>query len=342
MTNNEETAGQRTADVSESWDITTNLGATALAVAAQRAAETAQTHPLVRDEFAAILVAAVNEPGWIAMASGDLSWMGRENELGRRSAIVGREYVATRTVFFDEFCASAIEQGIQQVVIVAAGLDTRSYRLPCLAGIHVYEIDQPAIHEFKQSTLRAQGHTPIANTHPVAVDLRNDDWPIALTEAGWDESVPTAWIIEGLLPYLSSTEHERLFRTVTQLSANRSQLAAEVYHHATSHFGSERLERWKEEAADIDTALGVDVDVTAFIKHDDATDTASWLTNHGWVTETLDSRSEMARLGRPIPADLIDTAPASSLVTAVLPMTHEEGVAAALSRCSEDEQDTPG
>ena len=54
--------------VSQSWDITTNLGATALTVAAQRAAETAQQQPLVRDEFAAILVAAVNDPGWMTMA----------------------------------------------------------------------------------------------------------------------------------------------------------------------------------------------------------------------------------------------------------------------------------
>jgi hypothetical protein len=35
----------------------------------------------------------------------------------------------------------------------------------------------------------------------------------------------------------------------------------------------------------------------------DATDTASWLTNHGWVTDSLDSRSEMARLARPIPPE---------------------------------------
>ena len=304
--------------VSQSWDITTNLGATALAVAAQRAAETAQQHPLVRDEFAAILVAAVNDPGWMTMARGDLSWMGPDNELGRRTAIIGREYVATRTVFFDEFCASATEHGIAQLVILASGLDARAYRLSCLSGVHVYEIDQPAIQEFKQSTLGAHGMTPIAEIHSVAFDLRTDDWPIALTEAGWDESMPTAWLIEGLLPYLSSSEHDRLFRTVTQLSATGSRLAAEVYHHATTHFGKDRLERWREEAAHIDDALGVDVDVTAFIKHEDATDTASWLTNHGWVTDSLDSRSEMARLGRPIPAEFIDTAPASSLVTAVL------------------------
>ena len=70
----------------ESWDITTNLGTTALAVAAQRAAETAQQDPLIRDDFAAVLVAAVNEPGWQTMANGDLSWMGPEDDRGRRAA----------------------------------------------------------------------------------------------------------------------------------------------------------------------------------------------------------------------------------------------------------------
>ncbi len=272
----------------------------------------------MRDEFAAILVAAVDEPGWQAMARGDLSWMGPEDDLGRRTAKTGREYVATRTVFFDDFCASATEAGIEQVVILAAGLDARAYRLPCLSGIHVYEIDQPAVQVFKESTLTAHGVAPVADIHPVAIDLRDDHWPIALTEAGWDEAMPTAWLAEGLLPYLTSDEHDQLFRTVTNLSAADSRLAAEVYHHATNHFGEERLERWRVGAAEIDDALGVDVDVTAFIKHKDVSDTASWLTNHGWAAESLDSRNEMARLSRPIPTDLIDSAPASSLVTAVL------------------------
>ena len=223
-----------------------------------------------------------------------------------------------RRVFFDEFCASAVESGIEQIVILAAGLDARAYRLSCLSGVHVYEIDQPAIHEFKKSTLDAHGVTSVANTHPVAICLRDDDWPNALREAGWNESVPTAWLIERLLPYLSSSEHDELFRTATRLSAPNRRLAAEVYHHASSHFGTERLDRWRDSAGVIDDALGVDVDVTAFIKHQDASDAASWLTSHGWVTETLDSRHEMARLGRPMPADLLDVAPASSLVTAVL------------------------
>jgi O-methyltransferase involved in polyketide biosynthesis len=69
-----------------SWDVTTDLGSTALAVAAQRAAETAQDDPLIHDEFAAVLVAAANEPGWQRIACGDLSWMGAQDDVGRRVA----------------------------------------------------------------------------------------------------------------------------------------------------------------------------------------------------------------------------------------------------------------
>ncbi len=302
----------------ESWDITTNLGTTALAVAAQRAAETAQQDPLIRDEFAAVLVAAVNEPGWQTMANGDLSWMGPEDDRGRRAARTGREYVATRTVFFDEFCATAIALGIRQVVILAAGLDARAYRLPCLTGVHVYEIEQPQVQAFKESVLSAHGATAMADLHPVPIDLRDESWPSALIASGFETSTPTAWLIEGLLPYLSSAQHDQLFRIVTTLSAPASRLAAEVYHNTAMHFGDTRLGAWREKAAEIDNAIGVGLDVTTYIKHEDSTDTASWLMRHGWVVASLDSRTEMARLGRPIPTDLLDIAPVSSLVTAWL------------------------
>jgi O-methyltransferase involved in polyketide biosynthesis len=61
-----------------------------------------------------------------------------------------------------------------------------------------------------------------------------------------------------------------------------------------------------------------DVDVTEYIKHEDPTDTAAWLTAHGWTVEAVDSRDEMARLGRPLPADLVGILPVSSLITATL------------------------
>ena len=250
------------------------------------------------------------------MAGGDLSWLGPENDIRRRTARAGREYVATRTIFFDDFCAAATESDMQQVVILAAGLDARAYRLSCLSGLLVYEIDQPAVQDFKASVLESHGAAPLAKLHSVPTDLRDAHWPDALERAGWQRSSPTAWLVEGLLPYLTSTEHDQLFRLVTRISATGSRLAAEVYHHST-HLGEQRLAKWRDEADAMVEAVGAGVDVTEYIKHQDTSDTESWLTRNGWTAGSRDSRGEMARLGRPIPTDLADVAPASSLVTAI-------------------------
>jgi methyltransferase (TIGR00027 family) len=113
------------------------------------------------------------------MAAGDLSWLGPGDDIRRRTARAGREYVATRTIFFDDFCSAATESGIQQVVILAAGLDVRAYRLPCLHSVLVYEIDQPAV---QASVLEGHGAAPLAELHLVPTDLRDVHWPDALTK----------------------------------------------------------------------------------------------------------------------------------------------------------------
>jgi methyltransferase (TIGR00027 family) len=66
----------------------------------------------------------------------------------------------------------------------------------------VFEIDQPAVTDFKSSTLTALGIHPRADYRPVGGDLRAD-WLNMLRTNGFDDSVPTLWLAEGLLVYLS-------------------------------------------------------------------------------------------------------------------------------------------
>src|SRR6185312_7496555 len=183
----------------DSWEITESVGATALGVAAARAVETARDDALIRDEFAYLLVSAAG-PEWAQMASSDPAWIGDDEEF-RQLHDMSRDYQAVRTHYFDEYFHAAMRAGIRQVVILAAGLDSRAYRLNWPAGTTVFEIDQPKVLEYKTSTLDAHGAQPRARRVPVAVDLR-DDWPAALIAAGFDPSQPTAWLAEGLLPYL--------------------------------------------------------------------------------------------------------------------------------------------
>ena len=72
--------------------------------------------------------------------------------------------------------------------------------------------------EFKSRVLAERGAAPAADRRVVGVDLR-DDWAAALREKGFDTDVPTAWIAEGLLIYLPPEAWDRLFDTVTALSA---------------------------------------------------------------------------------------------------------------------------
>jgi len=148
----------------DSWDITESVGATALGVAAARAAETAQPDPLVRDPFAYLLVCAAG-PAWAELASGssprygspscsDDQRGGREEQdrVGELIDEMSRSYQAVRTHFFDEFFGAASRDGVRQVVILAAGLDSRAFRLDWPAGTVVFEIDQPEVLAYKGAT----------------------------------------------------------------------------------------------------------------------------------------------------------------------------------------------
>src|ERR1700730_15796046 len=161
----------------DSWAITELVGATALGVAASRAAETAGPNPLIRDDFARTLVSPAG-PAWARLTDPDLAWLDGD-EQGQRAHRLGIDYQAVRTHFFDEYFADAVSDGIRQVVILAAGLDARAYRLDWPAGTAVYEIDQPKVLEYKTGILESGGAVPTASRRTVPVDLR-DDWPAAL------------------------------------------------------------------------------------------------------------------------------------------------------------------
>jgi methyltransferase (TIGR00027 family) len=299
----------------DSWEITESVGATALGVAASRAAETAQPDPLIRDPFAYLLVSAAG-PTWAELASGESRPYG-DDERGRRIDEMSRSYQAVRTHYFDEYFGVAVRTGIRQVVILAAGLDSRAYRLDWPSGTTVFEIDQPRVLEYKTATLNAHRAIPTAARHTVPVDLR-DDWPTALIDAGFDPHWPTAWLAEGLLPYLPADAQDRLFEMVTRLSARGSMIAVEAFATDTAH-DEQRQAAWRERTARLRHQLGLDHDLEALIyREPDRADAAEWLTERGWQVTVINSHEEMARLGRRVPDDLIEDSVHSAFLRARL------------------------
>ena len=200
----------------DSWDLLGSVGATATAVAAQRALASADPVPLISDPYALPLVEALGAEQFVRMARGDLA----------PDAAAMVDSIAVRTRYFDDFCAEAVGAGIRQAVILASGLDTRAYRLPWPPGTTVFEADRADVIDFKIATLARLGATPPVRHRPIAVDLR-DDWPAALRAAGFAADAPTAWIAEGLLIYLSPASGDRLLADIAGLSAPGSRVATE-------------------------------------------------------------------------------------------------------------------
>jgi methyltransferase (TIGR00027 family) len=300
----------------DSWGITESVGATALGVAAARAAETARPDPLIRDEYAYLLASSAG-PAWAQMASGEDAWLG-DDEPALRLHETARDYQAVRTHYFDGYFNAAVRTGIRQIVILAAGLDSRAYRLDWPAGTTVFEIDQPKVLGYKTSTLDAHRAVAKARCVPVAADLR-DDWPAALIAAGFDPAQPTAWLAEGLLPYLPGDASDRLFDLVAAHSAAGSQLAVEAFNLHPSRYSPEKRALRRQRTAQLRQRLGVDIDVDALMYTDDArADAAEWLADHGWRVEEVPSADEMARLGRPATDDLVEEAMDSVFVHARL------------------------
>jgi methyltransferase (TIGR00027 family) len=296
----------------DSWDITESVGTVALQLAASRAAETAQVNPLICDPFARLLVAGAG-PAWARLADGDLEWLGND-ERARRVEILARDYHAMRTRFFDEHCLAAVRAGIRQVVILGVGLDSRAYRLNWPPHTEVYELDQPGVLAYKDATLDGHGMVPTAHRCALSADLR-DDWTADAIAAGFDCWQPTAWLAEGVLPFLRAAEQESLLRRITALSRDGSMLVIEEVDVGFS-LSAKRFATWRERAARLRNRLGIGVDVTTLIYDDKPIDAGRWLSEHGWQVRAASSRDELARLGRTVPADLASESVAGNLLIA--------------------------
>lgn len=300
----------------DSWDITESVGSTALGVAAARAAETESANPLIRDPFARAFLEAAGDGMWSLMAN-----PAKAAELTDDSDLLAHlqvmiDFMAVRTAFFDEYFLDAAASGVRQMVILAAGLDARSWRLPWPDQTTVYELDQAKVQEFKSTALQRRGAQPTARLVSIAVDLRHD-WPTALREAGFDPAVPTAWSAEGLLRYLPARAQDLLFERIHALSAAGSRLATNAP--ADSALDPERLARQREQSLRLraEAARVLDAEVPAdedLWYPEERTDVTEWLRAHGWDATAITMSEMLTRYGRDIPAD--DVVPPTVFVSA--------------------------
>jgi methyltransferase (TIGR00027 family) len=281
---------------SDTWDLASSVGATATMVAAARALASEETDPIIRDPFAARLVRAVGIDFFIRVIDGDI----RPTDIAETGQVelqTETDSLAVRTRFFDDFFTSATAAGIDQAVILAAGLDARAYRLAWPPGTVVYEVDQPEVIKFKTDTMAQLGAEPTAERRTVSIDLR-EDWPTALRRSGFDDTRPAAWSAEGLLMYLPPEAQDRLFDHITALSAPGSQLATE-YHPDSVPTMAERGRAMNDRWAN----LGCDLDLSELFYEGERNNVAEYLGDRGWRVAVRPRRELFADYGRAFPTD---------------------------------------
>lgn len=248
---------------------TSGVGRTAVIIAQARATEHARDDRLFADPLAAKFVEAV---GWIHVAAA-----GRMNQ----------EHFVLRTRFFDDYFRQACAAGCTQAVVLAAGLDTRAFRLEWPAGFRLFEVDLPGLVAFKEAVLGVQRATPTCERVVTVADLR-DDWSAALLTAGFDPTLPTAWLAEGLLMYLSEADSDQLLASIDILSAPGSRLAIEHINRAYTDLPEMRAvhERLRNVGASWLSTLE---------------DPVGWLAGHGWAATVIPQTELAAQHGRPVP-----------------------------------------
>jgi methyltransferase (TIGR00027 family) len=283
----------------DNWDITTSVGATALFVATARALEAQKPDPLAIDPFAEVFCRAVG-----GNAADVLDGKNPEHQL--KTADWGEHFVnfqGARTKYFDTYFRQAADAGVRQVVILAAGLDSRAYRLPWPDQTTIFELDRPQVLDFKREVLAEQGAKPNAERREVAIDLR-EDWPQALRGSGFDSATPSAWIAEGLLIYLPATAEQQLFTGIDALAAPASHVAVEDGAPMSSDDFAAAVEEERAAAAEGDQRLFFQL-----VYNERHAPADRWFGEHGWTAVATPLADYLREVGRPVPGPDVEAGP---------------------------------
>lgn len=157
---------------------------TAFMVAHHRAVESDRPDALFRDPLAGRL-------------AGD---KGRAVAEASPTAAMTGWIVAIRTVIIDDLIRAAIERGVDLVLNVGAGLDTRPYRMELPPGLTWVEVDFPEVIAFKEERLRDE--TPRCRLERVGLDLAQAAGRRALFERIDGQATRILVLTEGVVPYL--------------------------------------------------------------------------------------------------------------------------------------------
>jgi methyltransferase (TIGR00027 family) len=192
--------------------------------------------------------------------------------------------IGPRTKFYDDIVVASVGRGIRQLVFVAAGMDTRAFRLNLPGDVVAFELDQPTVLSIKQQILDEQHAQASCARVVVPVDLADSTWAETLVARGFDPHKPATFVVEGLAWYLTKQQNDVLLDTISGIAVPGSQLAIDLI--SQDHLESPTAKPFFELTA----TLGA-------LWQFGTNDPSGFLRAHGWTAQvtSLDALSREVR-----------------------------------------------
>ena len=137
--------------------------------------------------------------------------------------------IIARVRYFDDFIMRSIDEGLEQLVILGAGYDSRPYRIGGLERIKTFEVDHPGTQAVKIEKVKKIFGSLQDHVVFVPVNLGVEDLGQKLLEKGYDRSLKTLFIMEGLLMYLSPETVDDIFSFIAKNSGRWSAILFDYY-----------------------------------------------------------------------------------------------------------------
>jgi methyltransferase (TIGR00027 family) len=202
---------------------------TAEAVAVARAIERLRPEGerIVDDPYAHLFL---GRAGRAALAAWQLN--GPATRLFKRLDPGGVTYIACRHRYLDDQLVAALDRGVEQVVLLGAGYDSRAYRfVDQLAGRPVFEVDLAAISQHKARIVAKNAKAlPKPNLRRVEIDFETQTLAETLGAAGFRTGAPTFVVWEGVCMYLTRAAVKGTFSAVHELCGPGSAVGMDCWH----------------------------------------------------------------------------------------------------------------
>jgi len=156
-----------------------------------------------------------------------------------------------RTRYIDDQLKQIVDKGIDQVVILGAGFDTRAQRLPFLRNINVVEIDHPDTSNFKLSKLKEAGKD-YGHVRYLQIDFNKQSLDQLAASSELNLNLKTALIWEGVTNYLPREAINNTFNFVGKFGKGSTiiftYINQEVLEHPHRYRGIDKVKRYLEES----------------------------------------------------------------------------------------------